>query len=214
VRPLGPVWLARHGETEWNCSGRMQGRKGAPLTGRGLAQGRALAAAAVRVGVTRVITSPLERALVSATQVGSAVGCPLIVCDALMEADFGLCGGLTELEIEQRFPGLLQQRKREKWTHRWPRGESYADMVERVRPALEMIGSEPRTMIVAHQSVNRVITHLLADVSCEAVLAMAQPSDIVLAFELGTVRHARVTGEGGDLHFSAGLYVGGIRRAN
>lgn len=214
MKNLGPIWLARHGETEWNFSGRMQGRKGAPLTDRGWAQARALAAAAVKLGVTRVVTSPLERALVSATRVASAVGCPLIVCDAIMETDFGLCGGLTELEIEQRFPGLLAQRKREKWMHRWPDGESYADMVERVRPALAMLASEPRTMIVAHQSVNRVISHLLAELTCEAALEMAQPSDVVLAFESGTVGHARVAGEDGDLHFTAGLYLGGIRRAN
>jgi broad specificity phosphatase PhoE len=192
----------------------MQGRKGAPLTDRGWAQARALAAAAVKLGVTRIVTSPLERALVSATQVGSAVGCPLVVCDALMEADFGLCGGLTEVEIEQRFPRLLKQRERDKWTHRWPDGESYADMVERVRPALETISGSPRTMIVAHQSVNRVISHLLADLSRKAVLGMAQPSDVVLAFESGSVRHARVPAEGGDLEFSAGIYLGGTRRAN
>jgi len=214
VKTLGPVWLARHGETEWNRSGRMQGRKGAPLTDRGWGQARALAAAAVKLGVTRVVTSPLERALVSATQVGAAVGCPLVLCDALMEADFGLCSGLTEPEIEQRFPGLLEERKREKWMHRWPEGESYADMVERVAPALEMIASEPRTMIVAHQSVNRVVSHLLADLSCEAALAMAQPSDVILAFESGSVRHSRIPSDGGDLDFTAGLYLGGVRRAN
>ena len=187
---------------------------GAPLTERGWAQARALAAAAVKLEVTRIVTSPLERALVSATQVGAAIGLVPIVCDALMETDFGLCGGLTEADIEQRFPGLLQQRERGKWNHRWPGGESYADMVDRVRPSLELIGSEPRTMIVAHQSVNRVITHLLGGLSCDAVLAMAQPSDVVLAFDSGTVLHARVPAAGGDLDFSGGIYTGGVRRAN
>src|SRR6266702_4126451 len=109
----------------------------------------------------------------------------------LVETDFGACSGLTEAEIAARFPELRAERERDKWHHRWPGGESYADMTARLEPALAELAG-PDTMIVAHQSMNRVVAHVLGRAGRADVLAMAQPSDVVLRLAgPGAIAHAR-----------------------
>ncbi|MFO7178453.1 MAG: histidine phosphatase family protein [Pseudomonadota bacterium] len=203
------VYVARHGETEWNRAGRMQGRLGAPLAERGHAQARALARFAQRVGVQRVIASPLARALDTARYTVEALACPLARCDALMELDFGDCTGLTEADIAERYPTLRPERERDKWRHRWPGGESYADAFERIARAFDggELPGEPGTLIVAHQALNRVLSRRLAGAPESAVLAMAQPSTVVLRFEHGAVSHARIPEDDGEpIVWEPGLY--------
>jgi probable phosphoglycerate mutase len=203
------IWVARHGETEWNRDGRMQGRLGGPLTERGRAQARLLARAARGLGAVALLSSSLPRAMETARVVGDALALRPEPCDALVETDFGRCGGLTEAEVAAHFPGLRAMRERDKWTHRWPGGESYADLVARVRPVA--LALKEGTLVVAHQSMNRVLTHILGGVPVAAVLGMAQPSDVLLRFDEHGVAHARI-GEG-PLEWLAGL-CGGAARLN
>src|SRR5262249_43208676 len=172
-------FLARHRETEWARAGRMRGRHGGKLTDKGIAQAHALGGAARRLGVARVVTSALDRAVETARIVADAAGCPLLACDALVETDFGACAGLTEAEIAARFPDLRAERERDKWRHRWPGGESYADMAERVWQAGPLI-READALVVAHQSMNRVLAHLFAPPAGAGVLRLAQPPDLPL----------------------------------
>lgn len=199
------LYLARHGQTEWNRDGRMQGRLGGPLTETGRAQAVDLAAAARALGVRRLLTSPLPRAVETARVVAAALGVDPVMRDELVETDFGECSGLTEAQIADRFPGLRAERERDKWSHRWPGGESYADMAERVRPLVE--GGELRgadgTMVVAHQSLNRVLARALGPASRADVLAMAQPSTALLRFSApGEIAHADTT----ELRWRPGLW--------
>lgn len=208
------VYVARHGETEWNRAGRMQGRLGAPLTERGHAQARALARFAARVGVRHVIASPLARALDTARYTVEALACPLSPCDALMELDFGDCTGFTEADIAERYPTLRREREADKWRHRWPGGESYADASARVARAFEQgaLPGEPGTLIVAHQALNRVLSRYLAGAAESAVLAMAQPSTVVLRFEGREVSHARIPeADAEPIAWEPGLFGSGKR---
>jgi probable phosphoglycerate mutase len=198
------IWIARHGETEWNRDGRMQGRLGGPLTERGRAQARLLARAARGLGATALVTSSLPRAVETARVVGDALNLVPATCDAFVETDFGRCGGLTEAEIAAHFPGLRAARERDKWTHRWPGGESYADMVARVRPVA--LALKEGSLVVAHQSMNRVLTHILGGVPVASVLAMVQPSDVVLRFDESGVAWARVTE--GEMQWVPGVCAG------
>jgi probable phosphoglycerate mutase len=209
------VFLARHGETDWNREGRMQGRLGATLNATGRAQAQALAGVARSLGVRSVIASPLPRALETAETVASALGCSVVRCDALMELDFGACSGLTEREIDERFPGLREQRLLDKWRHRWPGGESYADALERLERALRegVLPGAPLTLLVAHQSVNRALALALGGLAPAEALAMSQRSDVLLRFERGEMAHASYRG-GGELAWLAGPYRGSAPKLN
>jgi broad specificity phosphatase PhoE len=205
--------LARHGETEWNRDGRMQGRHGGKLTEKGVAQAHVLGRAARKLGVHRVVTSTLARAVETARIVADAAGCAFHACDALVETNFGECSGLTEAEIDAGFPRLRAERAKDKWRHRWPGGESYADMAERVWQAGPLI-READTLVVAHQSMNRVIAHIFAPAAVADVLRMAQPSDVLLGLDgSGSARHAQLVASDA-LDWHGGLYFGGVARLN
>jgi uncharacterized phosphatase len=98
--------LVRHGETDWNLAGRIQGRSDIPLNDTGREQARA---AGQRLAAERwdvIAASPLSRAHETATIIGSEVGIDAIeVVDALVERNYGEVEGLTGPEIDARFGG-------------------------------------------------------------------------------------------------------------
>jgi len=207
------LYLARHGETIWNACGRLQGRLTSSLTPRGYEHAHALAVLANRLGVERVLASPLDRARITARVVAKGVSCKLEVADALCEIDFGHCSGLTLREVSQKFPGIMEARRADKWNHRWPDGESYADGADRLEAWLgtEMfLPPSSHTMIVAHQSINRSLLSLLTDKARRDILASEQPADVVLRIGPGkSVSCCRVPScDGGELiRWLSGLYV-------
>jgi probable phosphoglycerate mutase len=174
ARPTSSLLLLRHGETEWNVLGRLQGSDDSPLTARGLEQAAALAAWTASRGVRRVVCSPLGRARTTAEQIAAACSAPLAVREALAEMSFGECAGLTLGQCEERFPAMLEARARARWEHRWPGGESYADVLERTRRWLD---SEPDALagevvaVVSHQALNRAL--LVALTGCELDWALS-----------------------------------------
>jgi probable phosphoglycerate mutase len=99
------VWLARHGETDWNREGRWQGHTDIALNDAGRAQARALATQLRGRGIARIHASDLRRARETAEIVAAALGLgPVVVDPALRERSFGLFEGLTRLECEVNHP--------------------------------------------------------------------------------------------------------------
>lgn len=98
----GAVALIRHAESEANAAGRWHGVSDGPLTARGRDQAAALGAR--YAGVTRVYSSPLERARATAEAFAGVHDLPVSVLDELIEVDFGVWEGLTPHEIAERHP--------------------------------------------------------------------------------------------------------------
>jgi probable phosphoglycerate mutase len=177
------MWLFRHGETEWNRVGRKQGRGDSPLTDTGVAQAEAMAAFTRGRGIERLLVSPLGRAQSTAAVIAAACGAVIETHEALAEMSFGSCATLTEDEIETRWPGLRAARERSRWTHRWPDGESYADVLERAAAwwsALELRPPAPGVAVVAHQAINCALTVLLAPCAPQRALELLQYPSTVL----------------------------------
>lgn len=103
------ICLIRHGQTDWNLARRLQGREDIPLNGEGLAQSAMLAsyfarAKAMGLNVEAVCSSPLSRSLDTAKAVAKKVGVTPVVCDSLIERDYGKLSGLTVEERRKKFP--------------------------------------------------------------------------------------------------------------
>jgi phosphoserine phosphatase len=105
---VGTIYLIRHGETDWNREGRLQGITDVPLNRVGLVQTRALSRHLKFAGVRYVVASPLRRARHSAHIVSDRSGWPLIVHDDLREIDHGIWTGLTVRELATRFPRAFE----------------------------------------------------------------------------------------------------------
>ena len=164
----------RHGETEWNREGRLQGQRDIPLNGRGRSQadeaGRRTAAllrsAGVEPGEARFVVSPLGRARETAERMRVAMALPAAgydLDDRLTELSFGAWEGFTWPELKGREPIRVRVRKADKWHFVPPGGESYADLAERVRPWLDTVTE--RLVVVAHGGVARALMVLAGGVS-------------------------------------------------
>jgi len=145
------LYLVRHGETDWNLERRIQGSTDIPLndTGRGQARetGRLLA--------TRrwdaVISSPLSRALETASIIAEENGLPApATVGALVERRYGEAEGLEDHELDRRFPGDTPV----------PGRETRAEVLERVLPALMAIANghpDQSIIVVSHGGVIRSV---------------------------------------------------------
>jgi broad specificity phosphatase PhoE len=118
--------LVRHGQTESNIKGLLHGQTDVPLTARGVAQARLVAARLARErGIAALYTSPLERARHTAELIGAAVGLRPTPQSGLMEIHFGVVEGLTFEEVLARHPELgLREDDDPTADLLWPGGES------------------------------------------------------------------------------------------
>jgi broad specificity phosphatase PhoE len=93
--------LARHGETDWNAEGRLQGHTDRPLNEHGRRQAAALAARLARERIDAVVASDLARARETAEIVAERLGLRVTLDPDLRERDWGTWEGLTASERER-----------------------------------------------------------------------------------------------------------------
>jgi probable phosphoglycerate mutase len=99
------IYVARHGETDWNASGRWQGQTDIPLNEVGRAQARALGAGLKGRGIVSAGSSDLSRAKETAAIAARALGLEVTYTDAaLRERAYGVFEGLTRAECVERYP--------------------------------------------------------------------------------------------------------------
>ena len=156
---LRQLFLARHGETDWNLAGRWQGHTDVPLNATGRAQAGALAERLRGEGIATVGTSDLSRARHTAEIVAAALGVPVALVDpGLREQRFGRFEGLTPRECEERHPREWARYVADPHAGP-PGGESRATVLERVVRAVEGAAarlSEP-ALLVTHGGAIRAL---------------------------------------------------------
>ncbi|MFB3882028.1 MAG: histidine phosphatase family protein [Armatimonadota bacterium] len=147
------VILVRHGETEWNATGRIQGHGDSPLTALGLEQGRRVAERLAREKIAAVYASTLSRARDTGELIAAPHGLSVQLVADLRERSYGSYEGLTLDEIREREPAALatwlSHPNRELLAA--PGGENQPQMSARVMPALkEIVAAHPgETVAVA-----------------------------------------------------------------
>jgi broad specificity phosphatase PhoE/predicted kinase len=151
-----PVWITRHGESEWNVLGRIGGDS--PLSPAGFAYAKNLAAHVfAHFGAASdldVWTSTLLRTKQTAAPLGIEVG----EWRALDEINAGECDGMTYAEIEAALPQEFAARKRDKLAYRYPRGESYQDVIQRLdRVIIELERYRTPVLVIGHRAVLRAL---------------------------------------------------------
>jgi len=151
-----PVWLTRHGQSEYNVQGRIGGDSDLSPQGRAYAQELArYVRETYPVGSNLdVWTSTLRRTLQTAAPLGAEVG----EWRALDEINGGECDGMTYAEIEVAMPREFAARQSNKLEYRYPRGESYLDVIQRLdRVLIELERYRTPVLVVAHRAVLRAM---------------------------------------------------------
>lgn len=193
-----PVYLFRHGETEWNSVGRIQGRLDSPLTARGREQARAMglalkATAGAACGEMLLFASPLGRVRQTVTLAAEAAGLDIAQCrfeDSLREITWGAWDGMTRPEIDQRMPGAMAERGLAKWNHQPPGGESYEAAALRVRPFLDAVvasAAQRPVALFSHGAVGRVLRGLYMALPGEEIVLLDEPQDAFYRLQAGAV---------------------------
>ncbi|MDJ0788325.1 MAG: 6-phosphofructo-2-kinase/fructose-2,6-bisphosphatase [Myxococcota bacterium] len=160
-----PVWITRHGQSQFNVEDRIGGDSG--LSGAGAAYATNLARY-VRENPPGedldVWTSTLQRTIQTAAPLEREFG----DWRALDEIDAGICDGMTYGEVRERMPAEYEARRLDKFDYRYPRGESYRDVVQRLdRVIVELERYRTPVLVVAHRAVLRVLTAYFLQIPVE-----------------------------------------------
>ena len=150
--PSVDFFLVRHGETSWNREGRIQGTRDSPLTERGVAQARAVAARLARERFEAIHSSDLGRARETARHVAAAVELEVSVHAGLRGRSYGILEGKTWDEIGRDHPEAARRLSRDP-EYVIPGGESLVQFRDRVTETLGRIVAEAQGRAFA------VVTH-------------------------------------------------------
>lgn len=195
------LWLLRHGESAGNRArdeAEADGRAVIDLADRDMdvplsdlgrrqaqAAGRWIGEMDPRQQPTVVFVSPYVRAMQTADLVIEAGGLdhlPRLTDERLREREFGILDGLTIRGIRERFPEEADRRARlGKFYHRPPGGESWADVVKRVRDVTAELGRDhpgERVLVVAHEVVVLLFRYVLERLGEQDVLALGRAEEI------------------------------------
>jgi len=131
------ICVTRHGETDWNTAGILQGWLDTALNEHGRRQARELAEAFADSGFSSVWTSPLSRALKTAEIIADRLLLPPPQChDGLKERHFGVIQGIPKAELAELNPLLLEQIVKRNPAAVFEQGESMDDCATRILAAI------------------------------------------------------------------------------
>ncbi|KAK7301716.1 hypothetical protein RJT34_12588 [Clitoria ternatea] len=180
-----PILLTRHGESQDNVRGRIGGdtalseagelyrKKLANFVGKRLKSERAAS----------IWTSTLQRTILTASPI---VGFPKIQWRALDEINAGVCDGMTYEEIKKNMPEEYESRKKDKLRYRYPRGESYLDVIQRLEPVIiELERQRAPVVVISHQAVLRALYAYFADRPLNEIPHIEVPLHTIIEIQMG-----------------------------
>jgi broad specificity phosphatase PhoE len=185
------IFLARHGETQWNIERRHQGRLDSPLTRRGIAQARAIGVrlrGLPEAAAAPIVTSPQPRARHSAEIIAAGLG--ILECridNRLRELTLGDWDGLSYREIAARSPGIFDGEQGWNWCFRAPGGEPYDCFASRLADWLADQDDTAPVIAVAHGLVSRVLRGLYAGLPRAASLSLPVPQNRIFRLAGGQI---------------------------
>lgn len=187
---LPNLYLCRHGQTDWNAEGRLQGQEDIPLNALGRTQAKRngrqlLSLLGDGAREFRFLSSPLSRAAETMRIIRTELGLDaddFATDGRLVELHFGDWQGSTIKEVRARDPEGIAARKADKWNFvpPGPDAESYAMLAERVRPVFEAL-DEP-TIVTAHGGVTRSFLRCYDNLGAEEASHIGIPQDRILHY--------------------------------
>ena len=178
------IYLTRHGETEWNLEGRMQGRLESDLTPLGVRQAEAMAdllGDLVERGPPaewRLVASPSGRAQATARAISRRLGLPIELDERLIEIGCGEWEGRLRSDVAASHPELFATRE---WFFAAPGGETYEDVFARVSDWLAEQAPEPERRIIAvsHGVAGRLLRGAYAGLTRHETIHQDVPQDAI-----------------------------------
>uniref|UniRef100_A0A667FP91 6-phosphofructo-2-kinase/fructose-2,6-biphosphatase 3 n=1 Tax=Lynx canadensis TaxID=61383 RepID=A0A667FP91_LYNCA len=170
------IYLCRHGESEHNLQGKIGGDSGLSSRGRKFANALSKFVEEQNLKDLKVWTSQLK----STIQTAEALRLPYEQWKALNEIDAGVCEEMTYEEIRDTYPEEYTLREQDKYYYRYPTGESYQDLVQRLEPVIMELERQENVLVICHQAVLRCLLAYFLDKSAEEMPYLKCPLHTVL----------------------------------
>jgi broad specificity phosphatase PhoE len=154
------LYLARHGQSEWNNVGRVTGQLDPGLSATGHEQSEGLALCLKDESLDAIYSSALRRTLATAAPTAAASGLPVVQLTALNEIHAGDLQGRFRDERDAEAQALWAQWKADLWGACLPGGERFDEFALRIGAALQTIlhrHEGQRVLVVGHSATNRVV---------------------------------------------------------
>lgn len=190
---LRTLILVRHGESEWNRAGRIQGQVNSPLTDLGISQARAISDYLSGIFLNQeleIYSSPLKRAIQTAEII--AKGIDLLSSEVIIEErlnDFNLgeiSGTYGWDKVAEIFPEQAQLRLQDPMRFHPSGGESGAEFEARLRSLMEeLMGDDKTKLFVSHGIVNKFIRGIYKNISGKEMINLGESQNTIYCLEHG-----------------------------
>ncbi|CAD5373928.1 Fructose-2,6-bisphosphatase [Rubrivivax sp. A210] len=154
------LYLARHGQSEWNNQGLVTGQLDPGLSAKGLQQSEALAQCLHGETLAAIYASALQRTTATAQPTATRLGLGITQLAALNEIHMGVLQGRQRDDTDPEAQALWQQWQAAPWGPGVPGGESLAELTQRVDAVLQDLLQRhrgQRVLVVGHRATNRVL---------------------------------------------------------
>uniref|UniRef100_A0A671MTN6 6-phosphofructo-2-kinase/fructose-2,6-bisphosphatase 2 n=1 Tax=Sinocyclocheilus anshuiensis TaxID=1608454 RepID=A0A671MTN6_9TELE len=170
------IYLCRHGESQHNVQSCIGGDS--ELSSRGKQFSKALRGFLENQNIPdlKVWTSQLRRTI----QTAEELGVPYEQWKILNEIDAGICEEMTYEKIKETYPDEYSLRDQDKYHYRYPGGESYQDLVQRLEPVIMELERQGNVLVICHQAVMRCLLAYFLDKSADDLPYLKCPLHVVL----------------------------------
>ena len=164
------IYITRHGETEWNKAGKMQGWQNSNLTRKGTANAKKLGESLKHIEFDHIYCSPLGRALDTAESIRGYKNTEITIKESLKEMGFGCWEGVELTELEELYPVQKYNFWHKPHLYEPVDGESYEELIGRVSVVFDEIVSNTsanNVLIVTHAAVIKAMYSIIKGLNLE-----------------------------------------------
>lgn len=166
--------LIRHGQTDWNTEGKIQGSCDIELNDAGIMQAEELSGKILynKYKFSKIFTSPQKRAVQTAEILSKATNVDYVSVEGLEEINLGEWEGLSWTEVRERYPTEFKDWYINRRYTKPPKGESYQEMLQRVLASIHKIILEETddVAIVTHSAVIMCLQCFLTNTPFEEMI--------------------------------------------
>lgn len=193
IETLPTLLVIRHGETQWNVAGRLQGSRDTPLTANGVRQAQAVAVrlseTVAGLSDTAFWVSPLGRARQTASIFADIWSLPFECFGEeplLAERCYGVWEGRLHSEIERDLPEQHDAHMYDPWDYSMPGGESRTMLTERLLAWLRTLDRNRPHVAVTHSGCLRALRGIYTRASPAEILAYREPQTSAFLLSAGS----------------------------
>ncbi len=180
------IYIARHGQTQFNVENRYGGNSN--LTEKGISHANIVGGYLSDIKFSKIYSSTLQRSIDTAKIISKHhKNTEIISLDIIKEVDCGMLEGMSWYDFQDDYPKIYAERKKDKYNYLVPGAESYKTALDRVKPFLLKIISENQdVLLVGHQAINRTMIGYLGSIPENIIPHLLMPNDIVYVFDSET----------------------------